>query len=80
MKTSHAILLFFGGVVVGGVAVLQLRESQSSCCKRVGEGLRTEVVDAAGPAGPIAGGIYDALNVKSVAGPLLDLFGVPYDA
>lgn len=80
MTTGGAILLFAGGVVVGGIVVLQLRESQSSCCKRVGEGLRTEVVDAAGPAGPVAGKIYDALNIKSVAGPLLDLFGVPYDA
>ncbi len=77
MKTA---LVFVAGVVVGAVALLQLRENESSCCKRVGAGVRDKLETAAGPLGGVATAVYDGLNLGSVAGPLLDLFGVPYDA
>jgi hypothetical protein len=75
-----SFLVFVGGVVVGGFCVLQLRHNETTCSKRVAAGVREELVDAAGPAGGIAGWLYDATNVGTVANPLLDLFGVPYDA
>lgn len=71
-------VLWFGvGVVVGAICVLQLRENESSCCRRVAAGVREELTDAAGPLGGVVGGVYDALNLGAAAPALLDLWGVP---
>jgi len=80
MSPTKTVLVFVGGTVVGAVAILQLRENETSCCERVGWGAREELVTMAGPLGGVVGAIYDALNLRSVAGPLLDALGVPKNA
>lgn len=73
----RSFLIFGAGVLVGAFCMLQLKENESSCCKRVRYGVRDELVDAVGPVG---GTLFDGLNVGAIAPQLLDLFGVPYDA
>jgi hypothetical protein len=66
--------VFLGGLAVGFVVCLQFRENQSSCCRRVGEAVRDEVVGAVGPVG---GWLYDVLNLRAIAPAVLDAAKVP---
>lgn len=77
MTGGQGAAVFLGGLAVGFLVCLQFRENTSSCCRRVGQGVRDEVVAAAGPLGGIAGAIYDGLNLKAIAPALLDAAKVP---
>lgn len=75
-----SLIYFVAGVLVGGVCVLQLKSNADSASARVGEGVKTKLQAAAGPLGGVVGSVYDGLNLGAVANPVLDLFGVPYNA
>lgn len=75
MNRYH-VLAFACGVVVAA----HLRGDESSCCARVGSGVRGKLVSAAGPLGSVAGVLYDALGLAKLSPKLLDVFGVPKDA
>ena len=77
MTGGQGAAVFLGGLTVGFLVCLQFRENQSSCCRRVGEAVRDEVVSAAGPLGGLAGRLYDAFNLKAIAPALLDAAKVP---
>lgn len=69
------LLILVGGVAVGFLLAMQLKDNESSCCKRVSAGAR----DMAGEL-PVFGGVLqrvgDAINLWPSVPPLLDLFGV----
>lgn len=77
MTGGQGAAVFLGGLAVGFLVCMQLRENKSSCCRRVGEAVRDEVVSAAGPLGGLAGAVYDALNLGAIAPAVLDAAKVP---
>jgi hypothetical protein len=76
MNRYH-LLAFVGGVIV---ATHLLRAAESSCCERVGYGVRDKLTGYAGPLAPVASKLFDGLGLTKLAPSLLDLFGVPKDA
>ncbi len=66
-------LLWFGVGALVGALVLQ-PASEGACCRRVGQAVRDEAVDALGGWAGTAG---DLLGVWDRAPGLLDFFGVP---